>query len=208
MTCEINIHVRHLARLEIPLIAKIIIKMNFILAVLLSLLPNRISKALSAKNQARILELALLIVAELGELTQIPEAEHKKLAKLGDKNIILYDLLKIVLDKYPEFINDDLHVSEVTKDREYYRDLETAKLNIQKTVINVIEHEQAIVGAEYRNAIAIFEDNVAVKVARRSEKAILVQDELNKAYKEYDKIIATMQDAAPAKKSKTDENGK
>ena len=182
--------------------------MNTILAVLLSLLPNRISKALSAKNQARILELALLIVAELGELTQIPEAEHKKLAKLGDKNILLYDLLKVVMDKYPEFINDDLHVSEVTKDRSYYGDLETAKSNIKKTIIDVIEHEQAIVGAEYRNAIAVFEDNVAIKVARRNEKAILVQDEINKAYKEYDKIIATMQDAAPAKKAKTDENGK
>ena len=93
--------------------------MNTILAVLLSLLPNRISKALSPKNQARILELALLIVAELGALTQIPEAEHKKLAKLGDKNIILYDLLKAVMDKFPEYINDDLPVIEVTKDRSY-----------------------------------------------------------------------------------------
>ena len=181
--------------------------MNTILAVLLSMLPNRISKALSPKNQARILELALLIVAELGALTQIPEAEHKKLAKLGDKNIILYDLLKAVMDKFPEYINDDLPVIEVTKDRSYYSDLETAKTNIMKTVMAAIEHEQAIVGAEYRNAIAIFEDNVAIKVARRDDKAILVQDEINKAYKEYEKTIATMQDAAPTKKIKPDEKG-
>jgi hypothetical protein len=48
---------------------------------ILELLPNRISKTLSAEKKARIRELVLLIVLELGDTTQIPEAVYKKLAK-------------------------------------------------------------------------------------------------------------------------------
>lgn len=168
----------------------------------LVLMPNRISKTLSPEKQARIKELLQLVALELGETTQIPEAEHKKLARLGEKNIILYDLLKGVMNKYPEYINSDLLIEELTKDRSYFGDLETVKADIKKIVLDIIEHEQDIAGAEYRNGIAVFEDNVAIKVARRDPKALLAQDEIDKAYKEYDRLIAAMQDSSTSKKTK------
>ena len=172
------------------------------MANLLALLPNRISKTIPPENLIRIEELANLLVAELGTLTQIPEAEYKKLAKLGEKNIILYDLIKKVMVKYPEYIETDLPLVENTKDRTYFRDLEKAKTIIKEVFLDVIEHEQGIVGAEYRNGVAVFEDNVAIRVARNDAKAKLVQDEIESAYKEYDRLISTMQDSATSKKAK------
>ena len=172
---------------------------------ILELLPNLISKTLSPPKKARILELVLLIVIELGDPTQIPGAEYKRLAKLGDKNKILYDLLKKVMDKYPEYINADLAVEEINKDKTYFEDLDEVKAMIKAHILDMIDHEQGIVGAEYRNGIAIFEDNVAFKAKRKDKKAVLIQDELDNAYKEYDKIIAAMQDApAASKKAKTE----
>jgi hypothetical protein len=166
---------------------------------ILELLPNRISKTLSAEKKARIHALLLLLVVELGPTTQIPEAVFKKLAKLGDKNKILYDLLKKVMDKYPDYINGDLPIEENTKDKVYFEDLESVRKEIKDLVMSIIDHEQGIAGAEYRNAISIFEDNVALKAKRKDEKAILIQDEIDNAYKEYEKTIANLQDAAPKK---------
>ena len=163
----------------------------------LALLPNRVSKVLTPEKKTRITELLNLIVAELGEMTAIPEADYRVLAKIGEKNIFLYDFLKVVMDKSPEFINVDLPIEEITKDRTYFGDIEWLKASVKRILFDALNHEQGIVGAEYRNATGIFEENVATRVARGDAKAILVQDEIDKAHKEYDRKVAAMQDAPP-----------
>ena len=163
----------------------------------LALLPNRISKTLSQEKKSRIAELLKLIAVELGEKTIIPDAEYKKLAKIGDKNKHLYGFLKDVMDKNPEYINSDLPIEEVTKDKTYFEDLDEVRAMLAEFVYTIIDHEQGIVGAEYRNATGIFEANVAAKIYRNDAKAILVQDLINKAYKDYDRTVAVMQDAQP-----------
>ena len=144
---------------------------------ILALLPNRVSKTLTPEKKTRITELLNLIVAELGDMTVIPDADYRGLAKIGEKNIFLYDFLKIVMDEFPDFINADLPIEEITKDRVYFADIEWVKTSVKRILLDAINHEQGIVGAEYRNATGIFEDNVATRVARSDAKAILVLNE-------------------------------
>jgi hypothetical protein len=141
-------------------------------------LPNRISKKIGADQIARARMLLQEVANILGEDTQISDEDYKALLKISDKRKLDADDTFQIAQAFPEFMEESIPLSEVAKDKSYYEDTDTLR-TMHKTLSDKLEKEQNVAGAEYFNAMLIYEENVRLKAARDNSRAQLALKQLN-----------------------------
>jgi hypothetical protein len=142
------------------------------------ILPNRSSKTLAEVKLEAIKAAAQVILDNLTDLVIITNNDFNALAKLGEILKPICDKVFEIAKVHPKYLEDEQPIEEVLKDKTYYEQLEIVR-QILKSIIAIIEREQAIVGAEYRNAMANYESNVKERVKKGSTDARLVMDKLD-----------------------------
>jgi hypothetical protein len=129
------------------------------------LLPNRSSKTRAADAMTKARMGIQLLEEAMGELTDISDEEYNALRKIADKLKRVCDDVYEIAQENIEFIEAPLTIEEITKDKLYY-ELCDSIFALVKAFLLRLEREQNIAGAEYYNALSVFEDDVSAKVKR------------------------------------------
>ena len=143
------------------------------------ILPNRSSKTLTAANVAAIQAAVQTILTNLGDLIVITDEDYKGLAKLGEVLKPICDAVLKVAKEDPSYLEEEDTIEEVEKDKTYFEQIDDIK-KMLKDISFVLDREQGVCGAEYRNALGNYEVNVKTKVNKGSKAAQLTLDKLNR----------------------------
>lgn len=142
------------------------------------LLPNRVSKALDPALMDNIQNAAEAFTRALGEPTPINDDELKKLQKVAETRKRIADDVFRVLEQHPASLNAPLSLEEIRKDKALYEMGLTLEALLVGLLFNV-RREMSVAGAEYQNAMAIFEEDIKTDVNRNVAEARIVQAKLD-----------------------------
>lgn len=143
------------------------------------ILPNRSSKIVPAENMDAIKVAIQVIIDNLGTQIAITDADYDPLPKLGlTSKLVCDDVLKIAEDS-PSYLETEQPIEEVYKDKTYNEQVSLILKWLGKPLA-IATREAGVSGAEYRNAMLNFEDNVKAKVGKGVAEAQLVLDKLNR----------------------------
>ena len=143
------------------------------------ILPNRSSKTLTAANLEAIKGAIQTIIENLGEPIVITDDDFNALARMGETLKTVCDaVLEVAIDD-PSYLEDEQPLEEVQKDKTFHEQMDDVRKLVKKVTF-ILDREQGVCGAEYRNAIGNYEANVKAKVNKGSEKAQLVLDKLKR----------------------------
>jgi hypothetical protein len=149
------------------------------------LLPNRITETFPPEALTATQGAVVIMVAGLGTRTPILEKDFKALPKIGDKTKPYADDLVPIIENSPKYLHAKQTLAKIkfTKAR-YDQCAEIRKALVP--FLDLLEREQAIAGAEYRNHISVYVDKVKYEAKGNDQDAQMVLDEINLAAKKND----------------------
>jgi DNA topoisomerase VI subunit B len=143
------------------------------------ILQNRSSKTLTAQNLENIKNAIQVIIDNLAPHVVITDDDFESLAKMGTVLKKICDAVLEVVEEHNVYLETEQPLVEVQKDKAYYEQIEEIRKMLRKLIF-LLDREQGVAGAEYRNAIHNYEGNVKEKVKKGSNEAQLVLDKLNR----------------------------
>lgn len=144
------------------------------------ILPNRSSKTLTEAQVTAAKAAIQTVIDIIGTPIVITDDDYKVLAKMGDVLKPICDKVFEIAEENSSYLEDEQPVAEVQKDKTYFEQT-TDILSSLYNAVFMYEREQGTSGAEYRNAMANYEENVKAKVKKGNAPAAqLVLDKLNR----------------------------
>ena len=165
------------------------------------ILPNRSSKTLPAANVEAIEAAIQIIMDNLGTPIAITDDDYKALYKIANTTKLVCDDVLAIAQVNPSYLEAEQPLEEIHKDKTYHEQM-TKILKSLDDAVKIATREAGVSGAEYRNALLNFEDNVKVKVKKGNMEAQIVQDKLNRVDRRTTPATTTPTEAQIAKKAK------
>jgi hypothetical protein len=142
-------------------------------------LPNRISKTVSADALTRVRGAIQVFQEVLGADTRLSETEYKSLRKIATKLKQEKDEVFAIAQENPELTEPPFALDEMAKDKAFYECCEQIRALLEPILLK-LDREQNLAGAEYANACSLFEEHIALKVERGHPKAQYIKLQLNR----------------------------
>ncbi|MBL7816349.1 MAG: hypothetical protein JNL70_15115 [Saprospiraceae bacterium] len=142
------------------------------------LLDNRISKTVAPDALSKVRQAMQLLDEALGEEISITAEDYKALRKIADKLKRVTDDVYDIAKENTDFIEEPVTLAEIQKDKTFYEFCDDV-FALLKAFILRLEKEQNVAGAEYYNALCIYEDDVSRKAAKGNAKAQNVKAQLD-----------------------------